>query len=504
MTPLLHPGLRGLSLAALALACASALAAPIDPALLARARHDAAVDALIVFEDQSAPTLAPLDAHADYKLRRRALVSALRSRASTRQADVRAWLDAHGIAHHDYWIVNAIEARLTAGELAALAARTDIARISANPQIALRLPPVSADTASGDAPAAVEWGVAKIRAPDVWASGFNGQGVVIAGQDTGYQWDHPALKSHYRGWNGDAADHDHNWHDAIHDPAPSWCPADSQAPCDDEGHGTHTAGTFAGDDGGANRIGVAPGAKWIGCRNMNSGVGTPARYIECMQWFLAPTDLAGNDPDPDLAPDVISNSWGCPDDEGCTTGNELAQAVNTLVDAGIFFAAAAGNDGSGCSSILSAPAIYDASFVVGSTGSGDGVSGFSSRGPLAGTSLVRPDVVAPGANVRSSVPGNGYDSMSGTSMATPHVAGAAALLMSVNPALKGHPQQVAELLRSTAVRNGIVDMNNSGCGGLTMANWPNYQAGYGRIDAYAAAILADTILKDGFDGSATP
>jgi len=499
-----HPGLRRLPLAALALACASALAAPVDVALLAQARRQASVDALIVLGDQSAPALAPLDAGAGYALRRRVLVDALRSRASAQQAGVRAWLDARAIAHRDYWLVNAIQARVTPADLADLAARSDIARVAANPEIALRLPPQSADAGSVDAPASVEWGVAKIRAPDVWAAGFSGQGIVIGGQDTGYQWDHPALKPQYRGWSDGAADHDHNWHDAVHDPAAASCPADAPAPCDDHGHGTHTAGTFAGDDGGANRIGVAPGAKWIGCRNMDSGVGTPARYIECMQWFLAPTDLAGHDADPDLAPDVISNSWGCDASEGCTTGNELAQAVDTLVDAGIFFAAAAGNDGSGCSSILDAPAIYDASFVVGSTGAGDGVSGFSSRGPLAGTSLVRPDVVAPGANVRSSVPGNGYASMSGTSMATPHVAGVAALLMSVNPALKGHPRRIAELLRSTAVRNGIVDLNNSGCGGLTMADWPNYQAGYGRIDAYAAAVMADTILKDGFDVGPEP
>lgn len=485
----------------LVLALNAASAADVDPQLHASLAAADSADVLILLADQQRPLLSPLSPDVDYRTRRHQLVDALRARAGAAQDGLRGWLDARGIAHRDYWLVNAIQARVTAADLAALALRGDIARIATNPEIALRLPMESAIAETPHAPAAIEWGVEKIRAPEVWADGITGQGVVIGGQDTGYQWDHPALKPHYRGWNGSSADHDYNWHDAIHDPAPASCPADSPAPCDDDGHGTHTAGTFAGDDGGANRIGVAPGAAWIGCRNMNAGFGTPARYIECMQWFLAPTDLAGNNPDPDRAPDIISNSWGCPDYEGCTVGNELVGAVETLVDSGIFFAAAAGNDGTSCSTIFDAPATYDASFVVGSTTSADGISSFSSRGPLAGTALVRPDVVAPGSNVRSSVPGNGYTSMSGTSMATPHVAGAAALLMSANPALKGNPAAVSALLRESAVRTGIVDAWNAGCGGRTMGDWPNFQAGWGRIDVQAAVELArDRIFTDGFDG----
>src|SRR5690606_7611326 len=155
----------------------------------------------------------------------------------------------------------------------------------------------------------------------------------IAGQDTGIRWTHNAIKAKYRGWNGSSADHNHNWHDAIHVTGSS-CGADAMAPCDDNGHGSHTIGTMLGDDGGSNQVGVAPGARWIGCRNMNAGDGTPARYNECAQWFLAPTDLAGNDPQPDLAPDVVSNSWGCPVDEGCTAGTEVQEAIENLVDGG--------------------------------------------------------------------------------------------------------------------------------------------------------------------------
>jgi len=86
-------------------------------------------------------------------------------------------------------------------------------------------------------------------------------------------------------------------------------------------------------------------------------------------------------------------------------------------------------------------------------------------------------------------------------MATPHVAGTAALVMSVNPALKGHPDEVGAILRATTVTQGVTDPSNSGCGGLTMADWPNYQAGYGRLDAYAAVVVADTLFADGFESA---
>lgn len=500
-------GSHGLPLAALALACNAAFAADINPELTPRAQRDGGVEALIVLPDQATPLLAPFDAKADYKAHRRALVDALHARAETQQTGVRDWLDARGIDYRPYWIANMLWARLSAADLAALATRNDVARVETNPEFATPLPQTTAaqPLPMPDAVEAIGPGVSKIGAPDVWAAGFNGQGVVIAGQDTGYQWDHPALKSHYRGWNGTAADHNYNWHDSIHtNGGANSCGVDSPAPCDDNSHGTHTAGTFVGGDGGTNQIGVAPGAKWIGCRNMDAGTGTPARYIECMQWLLAPTNLSGQNPNPDLAPDVVSNSWGCPTaapptGEGCTPSDILEGAVNNLVTGGIFFAAAAANDGPSCSTITAPPAIYDASFVVGATDNSDRMASFSSRGPVSGATKIRPDASAPGVSIRSSIPGGGYGSKSGTSMATPHVAGAAALLMSVNPALKGHPELVASLLRGTATTAGVADPYNTGCGGLTMANWPNYQVGYGRIDAWSAAVKTDTLFKDGLD-----
>jgi subtilisin family serine protease len=256
-------------------------------------------------------------------------------------------------------------------------------------------------------------------------------------------------------------------------------------------------GTMVGDDGSGNQVGVAPGAKWIGCRNMNDGAGTPASYNECAQWLLAPTDLAGNNPDPAKAPDIVSNSWGCPSSEGCTLGNEVKTAIDNLVAGGILFVAAAGNDGSGCNTIFDQPATLDSAFTIGSTTSTDAMSGFSSRGPVTGANRVKPDVVAPGSSVRSvtNTSDTAYTTMSGTSMATPHVTGAAALVMAINPALKGDPQRVMDILRQTAVPISSTQI----CGAIPATTFPNPVQGYGRIDAYAAVILADTIFKNGFE-----
>lgn len=499
-----------LRVAPLALACAAAMApvgaAEIEAGLRAEAQRSGSVDTLIVLSARAPKSLLRNDGN--YLERRRNLVDTLRATADVTQAGLRNWLDAQGIAYRPYWIVNMIQASLTPRQIEALAAREEVAKIESNRNYALKQPvengplpdPSSATQSDGSAPAApqaIEWGVNKVRAPLVWAAGFTGQDVVIAGQDTGIRWTHAAIKAKYRGWNGVSADHNYNWHDSIH-VAGSSCGADSPVPCDDNGHGSHTIGTMVGDDGGSNQVGVAPGAKWIGCRNMNAGDGTPARYNECAQWLLAPTDLNGANPNPDLAPDVISNSWGCPASEGCTAGTEIKEAIENLVAGGIVFVTAAGNGGSACGGIIDPPAIYDASFTIGSMTSGDAMSGFSLRGPGLGSSSVKPDVIAPGSSVRSISNGSdtSYMTISGTSMATPHVAGVVALLMSANPALKGDPARVAQILRDTAV-----PINDSQvCGGIPATTYPNPVQGMGRVDAWNAFQLAtDMIFVDSFE-----
>jgi subtilisin family serine protease len=421
----------------------------------------------------------------------------LRARAPE-QAALQAWLGSRGISSRSLWIAGVVAAELDSGVLGELANRSDLAAILLDAPVRFDLPTPSSEPLFF-LPEAVEWGVQKIRAPEVWSLGVDGDGVVVGGQDTGYRWDHAALKNQYRGWNGSSVDHNYHWHDAIHSGGGS-CGANSPVPCDDHNHGTHTMGTIVGDDGGTNQIGVAPGARWIGCRNMDQGVGTLSTYLECFQWFLAPTDLAGNNPNPDLAPDVINNSWGCPPEEGCNSTNwsVMEAAIEALRAAGIVVVVSAGNSGPACSSVSDPPAIFEGSFSVGSTTSSDTLSSFSSRGPVTvdGSNRLKPNVVAPGSSVRSALKSTptSYGTMSGTSMAGPHVAGAVALLISAHPALRGKVELLELLLEKTAVPTVS---GASTCGGIPPTTIPNPSFGWGRIDAFAA--VQAVLLADDFE-----
>jgi subtilisin family serine protease len=412
--------------------------------------------------------------------------------AQTTQAPLIAWLKARGVEYRSYYIVNLIWVKADRDVALDLAARSDVARLVGNPQIRA-LPPRPIGPAAPDrsaAPDAVEPNITYVNAPQVWAMGYTGQGIVVGGQDTGYQWDHPALKNHYRGWNGSTASHDYNWHDSIHSGGGS-CGANSPAPCDDNSHGTHTMGTAVGDDGGTNQIGMAPGAKWIGCRNMNQGAGTPATYLECFEFFLAPYPVGGTPAqgNPALAPDVTNNSWGCPTSEGCDV-NSLTLAVQAQRAAGIMTVVSAGNDGPACSTITDPPSFYAEVYSVGALNTGtDTIASFSSRGPVTvdGSNRRKPDISAPGTSIRSSVPGSSYQSAgwSGTSMAGPHVAGAVALLWSAHPWLKNQIAATENLLNNSAVH-----VSSSAC---SSSGWPNNTYGYGRLNVKAAVDAAQPL-----------
>ncbi len=413
---------------------------------------------------------------------------ALWAKKQATQGPLLQWLSERGIEHRSFYIVNMIWVKADLEVATALAARPDVARIEGNPRIRNFPEPVADEVDATVRPnqlETVEQGIAYTHAPLVWAEGFTGQGIVVGGEDTGYRWDHNALKNKYRGWDGTTANHNYNWHDSIHSGGGT-CGPDSPFPCDDYGHGTHTMGTMVGDDGMGNQVGMAPGAKWIGCRNMDQGSGTPATYLECFEFYLAPYPIGGtpSQGDPSKAPDITSNSWTCPPSEGCSTGT-LQSAVEAQRAAGIMTVVAAGNAGPTCSSIQDPPAIYDAAYTIAALTNGtDTVASFSSRGPVIsdGSNRAKPDLSAPGTNVRScwSTSTSSYQNLSGTSMATPHVAGAVALLWSAHPSLRHDIDATEAVLNDSAVH---ILSNNCGTGAPVS---PNFAYGYGRLDIKAA------------------
>jgi subtilisin family serine protease len=350
-----------------------------------------------------------------------------------------------------FYIVNAISVTADLNVLNDIAARPDVAYIEA--EQVFRIPePIPADDLSIDA---VEWGLSKIRADEVWADfDVRGEGIVVANIDTGVQYDHPALANQYRG--AVTGSHDYNWFD----------PRGAATPYDNNGHGSHTMGTMVGTDGGSNQVGVAPNAQWIAAKGCYSSSCTSSDLLASAEWVLAPYPVGGSpaDGDPAMRPHVVNNSWGG------GGGNLWYQAsVNAWRAAGIFPAFSAGNSGPGSGSVGS-PGDYAESFASGATDSSDVIASFSSRGPSSLTDEMKPDVSAPGVSVRSSWNNGSYHTISGTSMASPHTAGCVALILSAAPGLD--ITSIENLLMATAI-----DLGSSG---------PDYTYGYGRIDCYAA------------------
>ena len=463
----------------------------VDADVLAKVANGETSDFLILLQDENEFAVTQgwnKDAKATY------VYDQLHQHANTTQANVRALLNAQNIEFKAFFIVNMIYTRGDADLLQAIAEMPEVLKIQTNPVAKVPTLARTENTASREA----TWGVQMINADDVWAMGYTGQGVVVGGQDTGYEWEHPALKAKYRGWDGTTADHNYNWHDAIHEMNPlnddddNPCGYDSPFPCDDNNHGTHTMGTMIGtDEEGENDIGVAPGSSWIACRNMERGWGQLTTYVECFEWFLAPTDVAGENPDPSKAPHVIANSWGCPEVEGCNVDNfaVMETALNNLRAAGTVVVVSAGNSGSqGCGSVSNPAAIFENAFSIGATASNDTIANFSSRGPVTVdvSNRRKPDVSAPGVAVLSSVRDGGYQSFSGTSMAGPHVAGAVALIISANPELAGDVDAIENILEQTAVGK----MTDEDCGDIDGDDTPNNTYGYGRIDVLAAVNMA--------------
>lgn len=480
----------------------------IDPSLLGNTHNQNQLDYIVLLSSQ-----ADLNAVSGVKGKNRKgsmAYSLLKKNSDDAQLALVNWLRYRHIEYTPFFVVNAIHVRSDYATLLTLADRNEVQKIL--PNFSIKLDRIEAEPIVGSRDLLPEWGLLKIGADSVWRMGIDGKGVVVGGQDTGYDWSVSPLKSKYKGFiNDTVANHSYTWHDAIHQKSPlaadslNPCGYNLKEPCDDNNHGTHTMGTMVGSDT-SNLIGVAPGAQWIACRNMERGNGQLSTYLECFEWFLAPTDIDGNNPDPTKAPHVINNSWYCSPEEGCNPGNwdALQIAVKNLKAAGVVVVVSAGNSGPGCETINAPPAHFEPSFSVGASMINDTIANFSSRGPVSIDSSyrVKPDVVAPGRGVRSVVRGGGFAAFNGTSMAGPHVAGLVALIISANPDLAGEVTTIEEIIRQTADPK----FSDQDCGGVSGQLHPNAVYGYGRINAIKAVELAlktQTKVKE-TDKLATP
>lgn len=377
------------------------------------------------------------------------VVTGLKTTAEVSQADLLNTLSYYETMDQasdvkSFWIINAVAMKATASVIEEIAKRDDVETVTLDKM--RTIPPPIIEPIEGGVQA-IEWNISKVRAPEVWALGYNGTGVVVANIDTGVYANHPALISKYRGGTN-------SWFDAVNS---------QPNPYDDHGHGTHTMGTMVGDDGGVNQIGVAPGSKFIAAKGCNSGGSCADSWLLAAgQWAMDPDS---NPATPDY-PKVINNSWG---GGGCD--GWYRSMVTNWRAAGIFPSFSAGNNGPG-SGTVGSPGDYPESFAVGATDINDLIASFSGRGPSCWAEI-KPEVTAPGVNIRSSIPNGGYQGgWNGTSMAAPHVSGGVALLLQIDPALTIN--EIEDVLKTTAVDLGTAGPDN------------NY--GWGRIDLYEAAL----------------
>ena len=387
----------------------------------------------------------------DKKLHRSKIVKALRDKADKTQKPLLEFLrrkNARNIT--PFWIFNGMAVTLRADQLSELAGRPEVSSLRLDG--ILTLPPPSPTVTVGTP----EWNLNDINAPALWKLGYTGTGVVVASMDTGVDYLHPDIGPKWRGGTN-------SWYDPNGE--------HNNTPYDASGHGTGVMGVMVGGDAGGTSIGVAPGAVWIAVKIFNDAGTAPTSNIHAgYQWLLDPDGNAETDD----APDVVNNSWGFDNNPGeCLT--EFQPDIQALKTSGIGVVFSAGNDGPNDGTSIS-PANYPESFAVGAVDQTRTITSFSARGPSACDGTLFPEIVAPGNGIRTAdltfggIFPDSYVSVSGTSFAAPHVAGAMALLLSVDPHLT-----VAEL--ETALMQSAADKGDSGA---------DNAYGYGLLDVRAA------------------
>jgi subtilisin family serine protease len=393
-------------------------------------------------------TLARQVRPARYAGRPAELIAAERRLADATQPAVIA---VAGVPARRFWITNALALAAPPATIRRLAAHPAVGRVDLDATVRIS---VTAPQPTPGAGAAAP--LDAIGARTVWGMGVTGLGIRVGSIDTGVTATNRELVGRVAAWR-----------DFVKGQA---------APYDDSGHGTLTIGTMIGGSATGAPIGVAPGAQVVVAKAIDgTGAGNASNLIAAAQWI---TDPDGNPATADF-PVVVNNSWTG------TGANDtwFRQAVQTWVAAGILPVFSAGNGGPGAGTVGS-PASYPESLAVGAVDDARAVASFSSRGPVvwqntdalgppAGTALVKPDLAAPGVGIVSTL-STGYLTYTGTSMAAPHVAGAAALVKQANPALTG--VQIGQLLRETATPLGSAV--------------PNPETGAGLVSALAAVTRA--------------
>jgi len=398
---------------------------------------------------------------------RKAVINALKDNAEDTQRNLVKYLTQQKgkgkvKEYKPYYIINVVYVKAAKDVLKDISYFSEVEKIYENKIVKLDKPEINKSKIQANADG-VEWNIERIKADAAWNLGVDGTGVVVGTIDSGATWQHPALQAKWRGYLPEDPDNpnpDGNWFDAVNG---------SALPNDDASnpHGTHVMGTILGQEpDGSNKVGAAPGAKWIAAKAFSPNGGYDDDILEAAEWMMAPGG------DPEAAPDIINNSWG----GGPGLDEWFRSVVVNWRAAGILPVFSAGNGEPGKQAppaSVSSPANYPESFAIGALDNNNQKADFSQRGPGPYDNL-KPEVSAPGVNIRSSVPG-GYESgWNGTSMSAPAVTGTAALVLSANHSLS--VEDVEDLLKETATP--LEDANDSG--------HPNNGYGYGLVDAFEA------------------